>query len=84
MAVYAGKVVVVTGASQGIGRALSLALAPQRPRLVLAARDTGALAAVAQDCEARGAEAHVVPCDVGEEASCRALVEAAARRASRP
>ncbi len=41
MAVYAGKVVIVTGASQGIGRALSLELAPQRPRLVLAARDTG-------------------------------------------
>ena len=80
MAVYAGKVVIVTGASQGIGRALSLALAPQRPRLVLAARDTRALAAVAQDCEARGAEAHVVGCDVSEEASCRTLVEAAVAR----
>ena len=80
MAVYAGKVVIVTGASQGIGKALSLALAPQRPRLVLAARDTRALAAVAQDCEARGAEAHVVGCDVSEEASCRALVEAARER----
>ena len=80
MAVYAGKVVIVTGASQGIGRALSLALAPQRPRLELAARDTGALAAVAQDCEARGAEVHVVRCDVGEEASCRTLVDAAATR----
>ena len=49
MAVYAGKVVIVTGASQGIGKALSLALAPQRPRLVLAARDTEALARVARD-----------------------------------
>ncbi len=79
MAVYAGKVVIVTGASQGIGRALSLALAPQRPRLVLAARDTGALAAVAQDCEARGAEAPSSAATwrggVG-----RALVEAAATR----
>jgi len=80
MAVYAGKVVVVTGASQGIGRALALALAPQCPRLVLAARDSEALAAVARDCEARGAEALVVRCDVGEEASCRALVEAAVER----
>ena len=39
MAAYAGKVVVVTGASQGIAKALCLELAAQRPRLVLAARD---------------------------------------------
>ena len=69
MAVYAGKVVIVTGASQGIGKALSLALAPQRPRLVLAARDTEALARVARDCEALGAEALVVGCDVSDEAA---------------
>ena len=34
---YAGKVLIVTGASSGIGRALCEALAPQRPRLVMAA-----------------------------------------------
>ena len=39
MSVYQDKVVVVTGASQGIGKALCLALAVQKPRLVLAARD---------------------------------------------
>ena len=80
MAVYAGKVVILTGASQGIGKALSLALAPQRPRLVLAARDTEALARVARDCEALGAEALVVGCDVSDEAACRALAAAAATR----
>jgi short-subunit dehydrogenase len=80
MAAYAGKVVVVTGASQGIGKALALELSPQRPRLVLAARDAEALAAVARDCEARGAEALAVRCDVSDEAACRALVEAAVER----
>ncbi len=80
MAVYGGKVVVVTGASQGIGKALSLELARQRPRLVLAARDEPALEAVAAECRARGAEAVVVRTDVAEEASCRALVEMAVRR----
>jgi short-subunit dehydrogenase len=73
-AVYAGKVVVVTGASQGIGRALCLELSAQRPRLVLAARDEGALAAVARECRARGAETLVVPTDVADEAACRSLV----------
>jgi NADP-dependent 3-hydroxy acid dehydrogenase YdfG len=43
MALYTGKSIVVTGASSGIGKALCLALAPQRPRLVLAARDTARL-----------------------------------------
>lgn len=80
MAVFAGKVVVVTGASQGIGRALCLELAGQRPRLVLAARDAAALETVAAECRARGAEALVVPTDVGDEASCRALVERAVAR----
>jgi short-subunit dehydrogenase len=80
MAAYAGKVVVVTGASQGIGKAFSLELATQRARMVLAARDEAALEAVAAECRARGAEALVVRTDVADEASCRALVEAAARR----
>jgi NAD(P)-dependent dehydrogenase (short-subunit alcohol dehydrogenase family) len=80
MAVYAGKVAVVTGASQGIGKALCLELAAQRPRLVLAARDAAALGAVAAECRGRGAETLVVPTDVGDEAACRALVERAVER----
>ena len=47
MATYTGKSIVVTGASSGIGKALCLALAPQRPRLVLAARDVARLEEVA-------------------------------------
>lgn len=80
MAAYAGKVVIVTGASQGIGGALCLELARQRPRLVLAARDAAALEAVAAECRTRGAETLVCPTDVADEASCRALVEAAVSR----
>jgi short-subunit dehydrogenase len=75
MATYAGKVVVVTGASQGIGKALCLELSLQGPRLALAARDAAALEAVAAECRARGAETLVAPTDVGDEAACRALVE---------
>jgi short-subunit dehydrogenase len=75
MAAYAGRVVVVTGASQGIGKALCLELAGQRARLVLAARDAAALETVAAACRSRGAEALVVPTDVSDEAACRTLVE---------
>ncbi len=82
MATYAGKVIVVTGASQGIGRALCLELAAQRPRLVLAAREAQALDAVAAACRARGAEALVVPTDVTDASACRALVERTVERFS--
>jgi len=77
MACYTDKVIVVTGASQGIGRALCLELAPQRPRLVLAARDTAALEDVAAACRERGAETLVVETDVTEEEACRRLVDRA-------
>jgi short-subunit dehydrogenase len=74
MATYTGKSIVVTGASSGIGRALCLALAPQRPRLVLAARDAARLEEVAAACRAAGAETLVVPTDVTSEDECRRLV----------
>ena len=79
---YAGKVVLITGASQGIGRALCLELAAQRPRLVLAARDEPALESAAAECRARGAEALVVPVDVTDEAACQDLVARAVARFS--
>ncbi len=79
---YGGKVIVVTGASQGIGRALCLELASQGPKLVLAARERTALETTACDCARRGAETLAVPTDVSDEDSCRALVEAAVERFS--
>jgi len=80
MATYTGKSIVVTGASSGIGRALCLALAPQRPRLVLAARDAARLEEVAAACRAAGAETLVVPTDVTSEDECRRLVERTVER----
>jgi short-subunit dehydrogenase len=77
---YAGKVLIVTGASSGIGRALCEALAPQRPRLVLAARDRDRLEAVAEACRSRGAETLVVPTDVTRAEDCARLVDAAVSR----
>lgn len=75
---YAGKSIVLTGASSGIGRALALALARQRPRLALAARDSESLADVADECRALGAEAIVVPTDVSDFSAAQFLIETAA------
>ena len=80
MGLYTGKVIVLTGASSGIGLALALALAEQRARLVLAARSQAALEEVAQACQAKGADALVVPTDVASPEACRALIEKAVAR----
>jgi len=74
------KVILVTGASSWIGKALCLELAIERPRLVLAARDEAGLGQVAKACREKGAETLVVPTDVASEEACRNLVERAAER----
>lgn len=73
--VFREQVVIVTGASSGIGRALALQLAGQGAKLVLAARRAELLEQVAADCRQAGGEALVVPTDVADEVQCRALVE---------
>jgi short-subunit dehydrogenase len=82
-AAYHDKVVVLTGASVGIGRALALELAPQRPKLVLAARDEARLQEVAQEARARGADALVARTDVTVQDECRTLIERALARYDR-
>ncbi|MDQ0568887.1 short-subunit dehydrogenase [Variovorax paradoxus] len=70
-------VVVLTGASSGIGRAAALAFAAQGASLVLAARNRETLQSVADDCERAGARALAVPTDVTDPAAMSALAQAA-------
>lgn len=74
------QVVVLTGASDGIGAELARQWAArdrERLALVLAARSVDKLEAVAQACRAAGARVLVQRCDVGVQADCQALVDAA-------
>jgi short-subunit dehydrogenase len=74
---FRDNVVVLTGASRGIGRELALQLADQGARLALSARDVPALEEVAEECRRRGGEAVAIPADVGEEAQCAELIRKA-------
>jgi len=66
--------IILTGASEGIGRALALALASRGARLALAARDRERLETLAQECRARGGEAIAVPTDVTNQQDLEWLV----------
>jgi short-subunit dehydrogenase len=69
------KVVIVTGASSGIGLACAEEFAAQGAIVVLAARSVDALAAVKAKLEAKGTKTLVVATDVSIETDCRNLVE---------
>ena len=71
---FTGKTVLITGASEGIGRALALTLASERPRLALNARNAARLAEAAGACAALGAQVLELPGDVSRQEECAALV----------
>lgn len=71
------QVIVITGASSGVGRATALAFARYRSTIVLAARQENALQEVADICSHLGAKALAVPTDVSNAESVQKLAEAA-------
>lgn len=83
MSTLAGKVVIVTGASAGIGAALARALAQRGAHVVLTARRRERLEALAEELRALPGERLVLPGDIADEPFCRLLVEETVARFGR-
>ena len=78
-----GKIIMITGASQGLGKALALACAERGANLVINSRSADSLDQVAKEAEASGAEVIAVPADVSRDEDVRDLVETAVERFGR-
>jgi NAD(P)-dependent dehydrogenase (short-subunit alcohol dehydrogenase family) len=74
---FHGKVVVVTGASKGLGRAMALGFADAGADVVISSRRVEACEQVAEEVRSRGRRALAVACHVGDWEQCDALIDAA-------
>ena len=79
----AGKVAIVTGASRGIGRAISVALAQEAATVILAARSIQQLQITAELVTNAGGQARIVHVELTEEKSIRNLIEVTGEKIGR-
>ena len=79
----AGKVAIVTGASRGIGRAISVALAQETATIVLAARSIQQLQITAEQVTKAGGQARIVHVELTEEKSIRNLIQVTGEKLGR-
>jgi len=83
MEIFKDNVVIITGASSGIGRELALQLAEKGAKLALAARHLDALEPVVERCTERGGTAMAVLTDVSDKNQCKQLIDKTVERYGR-
>ncbi|MCY4145936.1 MAG: SDR family NAD(P)-dependent oxidoreductase, partial [Chloroflexi bacterium] len=77
---FVDKVIIVTGAGKGIGRASAIAFADEGGSVLVADIDARAGGETAQIIERRGGRAHVAVGDIADEAYVKRMVDGAAAR----
>jgi len=78
-AAAAGRRILITGASSGIGRAAAVRLGASGARAIVVARRKDELDAVVREIAERGGEARAYPADLRDEDACTGLVESVLR-----
>jgi NADP-dependent 3-hydroxy acid dehydrogenase YdfG len=77
MSTLADKVIIITGASSGIGGATALAVAKKRANLILAARRTERIEALTKEIIKEGGHAVPVTCDVAQRDQVKSVIDTA-------
>lgn len=80
---FRDNVVIITGASAGIGLEVARQLSSQGAKLVLAAREPSLLEAAAESCRALGGQVIAARTDVGDSEQCRRLIDTAVKNFGR-
>jgi 3-oxoacyl-[acyl-carrier protein] reductase len=75
---FAGKKVVVTGGSRGIGRSIALAFAAEGAAVAICARSAGGLEAAEAELRRHGGTVFSMPCDLGDSSAPESFLTAAA------
>lgn len=78
-----GKVVLVTGASQGLGKALAFAYAEEGAKIVINSRSESSIKPAAEEIEGKGAEVLALEADVSDGTDVQRLIDAAVERFGR-
>ncbi len=77
---FDGKVVLITGASSGLGREIALSLSHRSTKLVVSARRVNLLEELAEEVEANGSECLVCPADATDPEAVQGVIDAGLER----